>query len=222
MISPPEALRPVWAPHIWWGNAASVERLAHWQQRRKEEGLPLITHVCNTAANAVHVPLEERVDGVEYLDLEMLDAPNMLPTGEYWHINKPQLEKALSFVEDAFAKGGIVLVNCQMGQNRSGAVLLAWMLTHKCTKTEKPLDFTVPGAQEYLRFIKPGALNNNSLVDLALEVAKYHKNGNPIVHTMTKSWVVNLPDAPVKEKVETVEEEEDGDVGCLMDLVDGF
>mmetsp|Transcript_103034 Transcript_103034/g.322169 ORF Transcript_103034/g.322169 Transcript_103034/m.322169 type:complete len:128 (+) Transcript_103034:82-465(+) len=73
-------------------------------------------------------------------------------------------------MEEAVAEGGVVLVNCWAGQNRSGAVLLAWLLTHRDPDTGAALGFTPQGATDHLRSIEPAALNNESLQRCVVEM----------------------------------------------------
>ena len=81
-----------------------------------------------------------------------------------WQANKRAVARAVAFIHAALGEGGCVLVNCQAGQNRSGAVLFAWLLIHQ-------RGFSMSGATAYLRSIKEGALANGSLKRIAEELA---------------------------------------------------
>ena len=78
--------------------------------------------------------------------------------------HKRAVGRAVAFISAALGDGGCVLVNCQAGQNRSGAVLLAWLLMHQ-------RGFSASGATAHLRSIKDGALTNGSLKRIAEELA---------------------------------------------------
>jgi len=169
--------RCVWAPQVWWGDADSVLRLKHWQQRRDEEELPRITHVCNTAANAVMVRQQDRVPGVQYLDLQMLDVPGISRKGSFWPNTERDLRKAVAFVEEAVRNGGIVLINCWAGQNRSGSVSLTWLLTHKVSETGDSLGLTPKEAIEHMKAVQPHALSNNCLKKCVLEMLGFDGDG---------------------------------------------
>jgi len=165
---PPKGTGPrcVWAPQVWWGDADSVLRLTHWQQRHDQEGRPRITHVCNTASNAAIVRHQDRVPGVQYLDLQMLDVPGISRNGcnsYFWPNTERDLRKAVAFVEEAVHDGGIVLINCWAGQNRSGSVILTWLLTHKVPETGESLGLTLEEAIEHMKVVQPRALSNNCL-----------------------------------------------------------
>ncbi|CAE8734493.1 unnamed protein product [Polarella glacialis] len=212
---------PVWPPSVWWGDADSVRRLGHWQQQREAEGLPRITHVCNTAANAVPLPVEQRVEQVSYLDLEMLDAPDMQPGTGLWACSIRDLRFAVTFVEAAVASGGVVLVNCFAGHNRSGATLLAWLLLHR-DASGSSLGFTPEGALRHLRSMEPHALNNERLKDCALAVADADVSAGPMRMTAghaQECWVIQVPQrssARSKAPLEVQEEAEESDL--LMPL----
>jgi len=155
--------RCVWAPQVWWGDADALQRLTHWQQQRDEEGLPRITHVCNTAASVVRVDQQDRVPGVQYLDLRMLDVPDITRKDYFWSNTECNLRKAVAFVEEAVHDGGIVLINCWAGQNRSGSVVLTWLLTHKVPETGASLGLTPDEAIAHMKAVNPRALSNTCL-----------------------------------------------------------
>eukprot|EP00419_Tripos_fusus_P003509 CAMPEP_0172670616 /NCGR_PEP_ID=MMETSP1074-20121228/10406_1 /TAXON_ID=2916 /ORGANISM="Ceratium fusus, Strain PA161109" /LENGTH=239 /DNA_ID=CAMNT_0013487549 /DNA_START=63 /DNA_END=782 /DNA_ORIENTATION=+ len=162
---PPEGTGPkcAWGPQVWWGDADSVIRLAHWQQRRDLEGLPRITHVCNTAAKTARVPYQDRVPGVQYLDLQMFDLFSITRRSSLWPHIERDLRRAVAFVEEAVRDGGIVLINCWAGQNRSGSVILTWLLTHKVPETGESLGLTPEEAVEHLKSVQPRSLSNHCL-----------------------------------------------------------
>mmetsp|Transcript_86929 Transcript_86929/g.172566 ORF Transcript_86929/g.172566 Transcript_86929/m.172566 type:complete len:222 (-) Transcript_86929:62-727(-) len=162
---PPEGTGPkcAWGPQVWWGDADSVIRLAHWQQRRDLEGLPRITHVCNTAAKTARVPYQDRVPGVQYLDLQMFDLFSITRRSSLWPHIERDLRRAVAFVEEAVRDGGIVLINCWAGQNRSGSVILTWLLTHKVPETGASLGLTPDEAIAHMKAVNPRALSNNCL-----------------------------------------------------------
>mmetsp|Transcript_53253 Transcript_53253/g.155105 ORF Transcript_53253/g.155105 Transcript_53253/m.155105 type:complete len:754 (-) Transcript_53253:69-2330(-) len=158
------------SPSIWWGDGASAEQLGYWQRQREQEGLARITHVCNTAALTVPLPAEQRLGDVTYLTLEMMDVPFASGT-EVWAKTQCDLRVATAFMEEALSKDGVILVNCRAGHNRSAAVLLAWMLTHRPTATEGKFGFSPIGAMQHLRRINPWCMRNASLRRCSLDFA---------------------------------------------------
>lgn len=212
--------RPVWPPSLWWGDRDSVQGLDRWQKLRELKGLARITHVCNLAAqpNAVPIPLDDRVEGVSYLDLEMLDAPDMEEGWGLWARSERDLRIAVGFVDKVVSDGGVVLVNCYAGQNRSGAVLLAWLLTHR-TSSGAGLGFTEAGALSHLRAIEPQVLNNKKLELCALQVAAGGQNLDASacpMGTQPRSWVMSFPAAAAPKPVEVQEEVEECDLDDLF------
>lgn len=191
--------RPVWPPSVWWGDADSVQRLHYWQQRRKAEDLPPITHVCNVAANGVPLQAEERHEDVTYMDIRMLDVRGDEPGTTIWTRNERDLRAAVDFIEETVQSKGIVLVNCHMGQNRSGAVLLAWLLTHRTgPNQDSTLGFNPERAMRHLRQIEPEAVNNDSLRRLAMEVAGASLSSKPPADTSGNApaplgWLLQMP-----------------------------
>eukprot|EP00439_Symbiodinium_sp_Y106_P061293 s3962_g9.t1 len=204
---------PVWPPSVWWSDADGARRLQHWQEKRSLSGLPLFTHVCNAAAQAVPLTLDERVADVSYLDLDMRDEEGMTPGTGTWLCARRDLHRAVTFVEAAIASGGTVLVNCFAGMNRSGAILLAWLLLHR-ESDGTCLGFTADGAASHLRSLEPFALNNQSLLECALSL----KDGPRPPCGTQEHWILRLPEkpaaAPEKRVVEEFEDSED-----LMPLI---
>lgn len=193
-------------------------RLDFWQRFREKEGLPRITHVCNTAANAVPVPPEQNLDGVTFLNLEMLDAPfpMLSPGSELWQHTLRDIRAAVDFVSEAYDSGGAVLVNCYAGQNRSGAVLLAWMLTHES------MGFTPFYAKDHLRRVEPECLNNVWLERCALEVAGITDHDTvdadlALDRARSAAWQISMAPAQAQAPVEVIEEDEPN-ADCLEPL----
>eukprot|EP00928_Gymnodinium_smaydae_P002638 TRINITY_DN10943_c0_g1_i4.p1 TRINITY_DN10943_c0_g1~~TRINITY_DN10943_c0_g1_i4.p1 ORF type:complete len:241 (+),score=45.31 TRINITY_DN10943_c0_g1_i4:46-723(+) len=206
------APRAVWPPQVWWGDADSLLRLRHWQRKRSVEGLPEITHACNLAASAVRLEEAQRLDDVTYLELEMLDAPHMEPGTGLWSESSRFLRKAVAFVDRAVVAGGVVLVNCWAGQNRSGAVLLAWLLMHRRPASGDPLGFTKVGALELLRGIDSAALNNQKLKDCAYNVVDDVGCIASLPAAADSSWQLDLPVRKLEMRAETPIEEDAGDM----------
>jgi hypothetical protein len=152
---------------VWWGDADAVERLPFWQDKRIATDVPATTHVCNCASTAV---CAQQHESVHYLNLPMLDVgpPLMTPEKPLWQETADRLREAVEFVEAACSAGGTVLVNCYAGQNRSGAVLLAWLLMHRgsCDLGSSP-----EAAFGHLKSIEREAVVNASLRRCAFEVA---------------------------------------------------
>ncbi|CAE7556503.1 unnamed protein product [Symbiodinium pilosum] len=176
---------------------------------RHLSGLPKFTHLCNAASQAVPLTLDERAEDVAYLDLEMRDEEGMQPGTGTWRWTCQSLLRAVAFVDSAVLSGGTVLVNCFAGMNRSGAILLSWLLMHR-NDGKKSLGFTAEGATSYLRSLEPFALNNQSLLECALAVAMGDEQW--LAPSVQETWILKVPERPVgapsKGVVEEVEEVE--------------
>ncbi|OLP89686.1 hypothetical protein AK812_SmicGene28819 [Symbiodinium microadriaticum] len=204
---------PVWPPSVWWSDAHGARRLQHWQEKRSLSGLPRFTHLCNAAAQAVPLTLDERAADVSYLDLDMRDEEGMTPGTGTWLCARRDLHRAVAFVDAAVASGGTVLVNCFAGMNRSGAILLAWLLLHR-ESDGTCLGFTPDGAAAHLRSLEPFALNNQSLLDCALSLKD---SPRPPFGTQ-EHWILRLPERPAAAPEKRVVEEFEDSEG-LMPLI---
>ncbi|KAJ3043480.1 hypothetical protein HDV00_004869 [Rhizophlyctis rosea] len=59
-------------------------------------------------------------EGIQYHKIRIDDSPDERIT--------QFLDNAFDFIDSALAAGGVVLVHCQMGQSRSGAVMVGWIM----------------------------------------------------------------------------------------------
>merc|ERR1740129_870671 len=109
----------------------------------------------------------------------MLDVPGITRRHVLWPRMEQDIRRALAFVEEAIGSGGVVLVNCQMGCNRSGVVVLAWLLTHREPETGEPLGFTPASATDALLAIQPLALNNAAMKNCVIEMVEGHPPPQP-------------------------------------------
>jgi hypothetical protein len=148
---PPQLVRPgdgrPGTLGLWWSDFETASRT---EELVEECG---ITHRLNTAIECVdrfgtddtcvtqHVPMQDRFEHDEELH-------------ETW---KRQLFEALEILRGWRDQGAVANVNCQMGKNRSGAVVVMW-LCKECGKS-------VAEAIEYVRSITPLACGNPNLVE---------------------------------------------------------
>jgi hypothetical protein len=107
----------------------------------------------------------------------MLDVPGISRKSYFWPNYERELHKAMSFVEEAVRDGGIVLINCWAGQNRSGSVILMWLLTHKVPETGGCLGLTPEQAIEHMKAVQPHALSNNCLRKCVLAMLGFIDDG---------------------------------------------
>ena len=84
-----------------------------------------------------------------------------LPIADGGNPKAETLTAAVKFIDHALAGGGVVFVHCRAGRERSGAVLLAWMLSRGCDVGElqelapdlKPLPEQQAAVYEWLRMV---------------------------------------------------------------------
>uniref|UniRef100_A0A7S1AEV3 Tyrosine specific protein phosphatases domain-containing protein n=1 Tax=Noctiluca scintillans TaxID=2966 RepID=A0A7S1AEV3_NOCSC len=132
---------------LWWSD---FETAARTEELVEECG---ITHRLNTAIECVdrfgaddacvteHAPMQDRFEHDEELH-------------ETW---KRQLLGALDILRGWRDQGAVANVNCQMGKNRSGAVVVMWL----CKECGRSLEEAI----EYVRSITPLACANPNLVE---------------------------------------------------------
>jgi len=82
-------------------------------------------------------------------------------------------QQATVYVEEALEKGGIVLVNCQVGKNRSGATICSVLLRRRPSKGTASADGEARHLVQELRTLKAqagftDALANDALVACAM------------------------------------------------------
>lgn len=83
-----------------------------------------ITHVLNVASEIPNFFENSKEITIEYLHVTLLDSPqeSIVETG--------LLDKCIKFMENSVLNGGRVLVHCQAGMSRSGAVAVAYVMKH--------------------------------------------------------------------------------------------
>lgn len=83
-----------------------------------------ITHVLNVAAEIPNFFENSKEITIEYLHIKLLDmiSESIVESG--------LLDKCIKFIEESVSKGGHVLVHCQAGMSRSGAVVIAYIMKH--------------------------------------------------------------------------------------------
>lgn len=148
---------------IYWGNEYTVRDLRPWKESHN------ISHVCNTAHHSAAVGLSdaEKLSGVEYLELPMLDDTRICNSDATRQQTIALLRQAIEWVDDHYEQGGTVLVNCQAGRNRSGATLLGWLLKRRRSAT-RPAHDECQRFISYLRELNPDCLQNDALIECAM------------------------------------------------------
>ncbi|KAI0227426.1 Dual specificity protein phosphatase 26 [Lamellibrachia satsuma] len=125
-----------------------------------------ITHVLNCAASKdysvelVDNPYDAEATGVHgYLEFEALD-------NESYPILM-HFRQAKAFIDAALDQGGRVLVHCNMGINRSGAICVAYIMQHQ--------QITLLQTIRLVKFERPIILCNEGFQKQLIEFARNHE-----------------------------------------------
>lgn len=121
-----------------------------------------ITHILNMTDDlddhslALQVAWQEQDPGVEcsYYNCPALDEKG-------YNISQ-HLDQAIEFIDRCGAAGGRVLVHCRQGVNRSGSVVIAYVMRHAGGSECCPGKLDFPGALRWVRQRRPMVLTNGS------------------------------------------------------------
>lgn len=93
-----------------------------------------ITHILNVATEIPNFFENSKEITIEYLHVQLLDSSqeSIVETG--------LLDRCIKFMEDSVLKGGHVLVHCQAGMSRSGAVAVAYVMKHSNLSYQEALN----------------------------------------------------------------------------------
>jgi protein-tyrosine phosphatase len=147
--------------HVYLGNKQDANNIRLLKRLK-------ISHVLNCAASP-----ESRYDGsknpyaeegIKYLGIEAFDTVQY-PILMHFH-------QALGFIDTCLKEGGRVLVHCEMGVNRSGAIYVAYMMVHE--------NISLLQAIRQVKFERPVLLCNEGFQMQLIDFARqrellYHK-----------------------------------------------
>jgi len=137
---------------LWWSDYETAVR-------SDELAAKSITHRLNVAAEAVHRFPEGGLPTIHIPMLDIFDTEMDEDTMEMW---RSQFRDILEKLEALQEQGAVVNVSCQMGKNRSGAVVMLWLCAGR--------GWQVGEAADYLRGVTHLALGNPHLAKAVTDV----------------------------------------------------
>mmetsp|Transcript_39595 Transcript_39595/g.93307 ORF Transcript_39595/g.93307 Transcript_39595/m.93307 type:complete len:349 (-) Transcript_39595:60-1106(-) len=137
---------------LWWSDFETATR----SQELAARG---ITHRLNVAAEAVHRFPE---GGLPIIHVPMLDMFDTEMDEEMMEMWRSQFREILDKFKSLREQGAVVNVSCQMGKNRSGAVVMLWLCAGR--------GWQVTEAADFLRSVTHLALGNPHLAKAVTDV----------------------------------------------------